>query len=267
MGLVCERRERAAEYAAAILPTGGVFALLALLVAWIIPASDLQERLDRFQEYLAGEPLTELSELWNRLFSSGDIEGPTTADYYGSDSLELGGAIQLGEQTVLLVAAPPGRRYYWRSRIFDTYEGGRWLPAADTRLTDPQSPLEVIHEPYADGARVPVEQTFTMGLRASRLIYTAPQAQLVDLPTRTDLRYIGLDDQFINPDVADQTVKAMNVSVIRPVQVLKRGESYRAVSLVSSATAGQLRAASTDYPQWIRDLYLYVSPSVTTRTP
>ena len=92
---------------------GALFALLALLVAWVIPASDLQERLNRFQEYLAGEPLTELTELWNRLFESGEIEGPTTADYYGSDSLQLGGAIQLGEQTVMLVSAPPGRRYYW----------------------------------------------------------------------------------------------------------------------------------------------------------
>ncbi|MAS35764.1 MAG: hypothetical protein CL610_17270 [Anaerolineaceae bacterium] len=245
---------------------GALFALLALLLAWVVPSSNLQERLDRFQEFLAEEPLTQLSEFWNRLFASGDLQGPTTADYYGGDSLQLGGAIQLGEQTVMLVSAPPGRRYYWRSRVFDTYEAGRWLPAADTRLTDPQSPLNVIHEPYVDGARVPVSQTFTFALRASRLIYTAPQVLSVDLPTRTDLRYIGPDDRFTGPDGGGSGVKAMNISVVRPAQVLERGEDYTAVSLMSSATASQLRQAPTSYPPWVQQLYLYVSPSVTQRT-
>ena len=207
-----------------------------------------------------------MSEFWNRLFASGDIQGPTTADYYGSDSLELGGAIQLGEQDVMLVNAPPGRRYYWRSRIFDTYESGRWLPAADTRLTDPQAPLEVSHEAYLPDVRVPVEQNFTMALRASRLIYAAPQVLLVDMPTRTDLRYVGQDDRFVNPESGDQSIKSMNISVVRPTQVLQRGEQYRATSLMSNATASQLRTASNQYPQWVTDLYLYVSPSITPRT-
>ena len=55
---------------------------------------------------MRAEPLTQMSELWNRLFSSVETQGPTTADYYGSDSLQLGGAIKLGEQTVFLVSAP-----------------------------------------------------------------------------------------------------------------------------------------------------------------
>jgi transglutaminase-like putative cysteine protease len=245
---------------------GAIFALLTLLGAWIIPSADVQERLDQFQEFLAEEPLTQFSEFWNRLFAAGDIQGPTTADYYGSDSLQLGGAIQLGNQTVLLVTAPPGRRYYWRSRVFDTYEGGRWLPAADTRLTDPQSPLSVLHEPYVAGARTPVSQTFTIGERASRLVYTAPQTLSVDMPTRTDLRYIGSDDRFVNPERGSGDVKAMNISVIRPVRVLRPGESYAATSLISTASASQLRAAPAVYPQWVRDLYLYVSPSVSGRT-
>lgn len=245
---------------------GALFAVLALLFAWVIPSTDLQERLNQFQEFLAEEPLTQLSEFWNRLFAAGDIQGPTTADYYGGDSLQLGGAIQLGEQTVLLVSAPPVRRYYWRSRVFDTYEAGRWLPAADTRLTDPQAPLNVLHEPYVDGSRVAVDHTVTIGLRASRLIYTAPQASYVDLPTRTDLRYIGDDDRFVNPENRTDAVKAMNISVIRPAKVLSSGESYRATSLMSTATAAQLRTAPATYPQWVRDLYLYVSPSITQRT-
>lgn len=231
---------------------GAALALVALLIAWLIPTGNLQRQLEQFQEFLQGDPLTQLSEFWNRLFASAETQGPTTADYYGGDSLQLGGAIRLGKQTVFWVAAPPNYRYYWRSRVFDTYEGGRWLPAADTRLTDPQTPLEIVFEPYVAGSRVAVSQRFIMGLSASRLIYAAPQPLQIDMPTRTDLRYV--DGQV------------MNVSVIRPTKVINRGESYTATSLLSAATASQLRAAGTGYPSWVNQLYLYVSPSVTERT-
>ncbi|HEX2906360.1 MAG TPA: transglutaminaseTgpA domain-containing protein, partial [Phototrophicaceae bacterium] len=119
---------------------GIVLAVMALLIAWVAPSRDLQDRLNHFQEFLRSDPLTQLSELWNRLFTSVETNGPTTADYYGGDSLQLGGAIQLGEQTVFMVSAPPGRRYYWRSRVFDIYDSGRWAPGASTRLTVEQGP-------------------------------------------------------------------------------------------------------------------------------
>ena len=235
---------------------GVVLAIVALLAAWIVPSSDLQDRLNRFQEFMRTEPLTQLTELWNRLFSSVEAQGPTTADYYGSDSLQLGGAIKLGEQTVFLVSAPQGHRYYWRSRVFDTYDLGRWSPAVTTRLTVESAPLNINLESDFMGARDPVQQQFTIGLSASRLVYAAPQPIRVDLPTRTDLRY--------TPDADTRT--GMNVSVIRPLKVLQQGDTYTATSLLSNATAGQLRAASTSYPVWLSQIYLQVPPTVTNRT-
>ncbi|MEO8611388.1 MAG: transglutaminaseTgpA domain-containing protein [Chloroflexota bacterium] len=235
---------------------GVVLAIVALLAAWVVPSSDLQDRLNHFQEFMRAEPLTQLTELWNRLFSSVEAQGPTTADYYGSDSLQLGGAIKLGEQMVFLVSAPQGHRYYWRSRVFDTYDLGRWSPAVTTRLTVESAPLNINLESDFMGARDPVQQQFTIGLSASRLVYAAPQPIRVDLPTRTDLRY--------TPD--DETRAGMNVSVIRPLKVLQQGDTYTVTSLLSNATAGQLRAASTSYPDWLAQIYLQVPPTVTNRT-
>ena len=231
---------------------GAVVALLVLLVAWVIPSADLQERLDRFQQFLQAEPLVQISEFWNRLFASVDTQGPATADYYGGDSLQLGGAIRLGDQVVFLASAPQGRRYYWRSRVYDNYDSGRWTSAADTRLTDPEAPLEIALEPMLPGARVPVRQEFVVNLNATRILYTAPQPAQIDLPTRTDLRY--------TPD------RSMNISVVRPLSVLYRGDSYSATSLMTNADATQLRAAGTDYPQWVRDTYSSYIPSATPRT-
>lgn len=231
---------------------GIILALLAVIVAGVLPSADVQERLNRFREFLQTEPLTQLSEIWNRLFASVETQGPTTADYYGGDSLQLGGAIRLGEQVVFLVNAPPGRRYYWRSRVFDTYSSGSWLPGANVRLTVESSPLTIDFEPQDLNARVPIQQQFTMGLNASRLIYAAPQPSQIDLPTRSDLMY--------TPDR-----QGMNVSVIRPLKVINLGESYTVTSLLTDATAGQLRAAASIYPDWIVRQYLQVSPSITDR--
>lgn len=233
------------------LRVGAALGLIAVLAAWAVPSSDLQERLDRFQQFLQSDPMQQLSEFWNRLFSPVETQGPTTADYYGGDSLELGGAIRLGDQTVFLVNADPGLRYYWRSRVFDTYESGRWTSAADIRLTDGEAPFTITTVPEL--GRRPVQQTFTLGLNTSRLIYTAPQPSSIDLPARADLRYI--------PSAEDPN-RSMNISVIRPTRVLRQGDTYTATSWVSTASASELRAADEAYAQWVRDLYFYVSPSI-----
>lgn len=225
---------------------------LFVLAAWLIPTSDIEDRLQNFQEFLASEPIQQLSEAWLRLFSSAETQGPATSDYYGGDSLQLGGAIRLGDEIALYVHAPPEHRYYWRSRVFDNYDMGRWTSAADTRLTDEYPPLSLQFSPQDVQGRTEVTQEFTIGLNASRLVYTAPQPLSVDLDTRTDMRY--------TPD------EGMMVSVIRPAQILNHGDSYRATSLLSIATAEQLRAASTDYPQYILDLYPSYVPSATART-
>jgi len=232
---------------------GAVLAAVALLIGIIPPANDLQDRLNRFQEFMQSDPLSQLTELYNRLFASVDTQGPTTADYYGGDSLQLGGSIRLGEQVVFWVDAPQGRHYYWRSRVFDVYSNGRWSPGADVRLTVEQAPFIVKTDPNDMNARQPVQQRFTIGLNASRLIYAAPQPLQVDLPARADLQY-----------TADHEV--MNISVIRPVKVLNRGESYTVTSLLTDATAAQLRAVPATYSDWVTQLYLQVPPSITDRT-
>ena len=241
---------------AQFLRVGAMLALVALLLGWGVPSGNLQQRLDNFQEFLQSEPLTQMSEFWNRLFSPIDAQGPVTADYYGGDSLDLGGAIRLGDQTVFLVDTPPDRRYYWRSRTFATYNRGRWTstPPADIRLTDSTAPFDVIRPQY--NAREEVQQRFTMALNGSRLVYTAPQPELVSLEVHADLSYTAPED---DPS------RTMNISVIRPQEVIRRGESYTASSSMSVATAPQLRTATQAYSAWLAP-YLVVSDSVTPRT-
>ena len=228
---------------------GILLSLLALAFAWGIPSNDLQDRLDAFQRFLASDPIQQMAEAWSRLFAPIEGDGPATSDYYGADLLNLGGAISLGDDVVLTVDTPPGlHRYYWRSRVFERYTDGQWSPSADLRITDRSAPLEVVMNSEVIGSRrQSVRQRFTIGTSSSRIYYAAPQPHIIDNTGRIDLIYTD-----------KPTNTSMNASVIRPLKVMRRGESYTVSSLVSTATAHELRSASTDYPEWVSGANLYV---------
>ncbi len=228
---------------------GVALSLAGLAFAWGIPSDDLQGRLDAFQDFLASDPVQQMSEVWNRLFTPIEGEGPATTDYYGGDLLSLGGAVRLGDEVVLLVDAPhASHRYYWRSRVFERYASGQWSPSADLRITDHSPPLELTMNAEVIGQkRETVHQVFTVGTANSRVYYAAPQPASIDRAGRIDLIYTDKP----NSD-------SMNVSVVRPLKVMTRGETYRVRSLISAATASDLRSAGTDYPQWVSGPNLYI---------
>ena len=228
----------------------GIFlSLLALAAAWAVPSNDLQERLNAFQRFLASDPMQQMAEVWNRLFSPIEGEGSATTDYYGADLLHLGGAIRLGEEVVFTVDAPPStQRYYWRSRVYERYADGQWSPSADLRITDRSAPVEVaMNREVIGGGRKSVRQRFTVGASSTRIYYAAPQPQRIDGVGKIDLIYTDMP-----------AATSMNVSVIRPLKLLRRGDTYTVNSLVSTASADDLRRTSADYPEWVSGPNLYV---------
>jgi len=236
------------------LLVGGVMAAVLVMLTAIAPVEPLENQAQSFQKFMQSDPLSEISEVWNRLFAPLNTDGPVSSDYYGGDSLQLSGAVQLGEQVIFTVSAPQGsRRYYWRGRVFDTYEYGKWDSGAQYRLISPTAPLVVRLEP--DAARQSVQTLFTVGARSMRLIHSLPQLAQVELGTNAFISYINPDDKDNSP---------LNVSAVRPNRVLQRGDVYAATSLISVATADQLRAATAPYPAWIRNhpQYLRVTSGV-----
>ncbi len=228
---------------------GIALSLLSLFFAWGMPSRDLQDRLDEFQRFLASDPIQQAAELWNRLFAPIEGEGSSTTDYYGADLLHLGGAISLGDQIVFTVEAPPPpNRHYWRSRVYERYSDGQWSPSAELRVTDRGAPVEILMDDEAlGGRRLEIEQRFTVGASSSRIFYAAPQPLRIESEGRIDLLFT---DKPAN--------SSMNVSVVRPLKLLRQNESYRVSSLVSVASAQELRQASSAYPDWVSGVNLYV---------
>ncbi|MBN1966343.1 MAG: transglutaminase domain-containing protein, partial [Anaerolineae bacterium] len=237
---------------------GAVLAILLVGVAWVLPNGAENENLERIHEFLSSDPLEELNRLFNRLFASLDSTGLATADYYGGNSLQLGGAIQLGDQPVMLIDTTPflgpGTRYYWRSRVFAEYNNGIWTPVAEIRLTVSEPGYTIEDVPAVPGSREPVQQRFTMVVEASRLVYAASQPVVLNLPAALDLTYV------------DEAHRQVDVSVIRPLSVLHTGDDYAVVSSVSVMDAPSLRSAGQDYPAWVQATYLQVGAGITQRT-
>lgn len=236
-----------------------VIVILATLGVAALPQQNLEERMRAFQDFMKSDPFQEFADFFNRLFTPIEAEGPATADYYGSDMLNLGGAIKLGDQPILFVNAPnnPNMRYYWRSRVFERYDAGQWLPSSTWRVTDRTPPLEILlNEALIGRERVAITQTFTIANGGSRLLYALAQPSQISVGGRVDV---------VRVDESLEDLSPMNVSVMRPLRVLERGESYNAVSLVSTATADQLRNAGTTYPEWVSNPNAFIGLSVSQR--
>jgi transglutaminase-like putative cysteine protease len=233
---------------------GGLVAAVALLLAWALPTGNAQENARRFQEFLNEESLSRLMDMANRLFGSLEGQGPLTANYFGGDQLQLGGPINLGNQIVMAVDAPPGPRYYWKSSTFDTYQGGKWTtnPNAEQRIGS--GGITLSHSPTQAGMRRDVTQRFVITMGASRLVYAAPQLKTIRLPVRIQLDFIERGSGIADP------------LTFWAGEPLLRGAQYSVVSSVSAASPEMLRRTGTQYPAWITGKYLQVPPEITQRT-
>jgi transglutaminase-like putative cysteine protease len=246
----------------AFFQAGGILALVLVLTAWIAPTGSDDRSLKRVKDFLSGDAFVQFADLWNRLFSSLETSGIATSDYYGGDELQLTGAIQLGDQPVMMVDAPYGPRYYWRSTVYDAYDfsSWRWTHIRTVRAYTDQPGLRFNIGPTLDGARQEVQQTFTMLLRASDLVYAAPQPVQIGLPVEAELDCVT---DFGRACVNDN--QPSDVAIIQSRKTLRTGDTYTVTSSISSASAAMLRSAGRAYPDWVLRLYLQGATSVSPR--
>jgi len=231
---------------------GAVILLIAL--AWLVPSASASDRLaSTWNETI--NPWHRVQDTFNRLFGGVEGELSPTPTYYGGPTLTLGGAVNLGNQTVMTVNAPQGHHYYWRSSLFDTYRDGHWSAEVDARL---QSDFGILlpEEEASYQLRRSVQQRFEIAIPSTQLIYAAPQpASFSSLPIRYDAAY-----------AAPGSTEFVIASAVHARALLGEGESYGATSSISIADAASLRAAGDSYPAWVTDRYLQLPGDITPRT-
>jgi len=236
------------------LVRGGVVAIVLLLAgAWFAPTASANAQLASLWES-PDNPWQEVQDTFRRLFNA--VEGPAavTPTYYGGSRLAMGGPISLSDVPVMTVYAPEGHRYYWQSKVFDTYADGQWTAKPEDRKESDFGILSAEREEVYR-LRQNVQQQFELLLPATRILYAAPQ------PISYSSLPIYYDVIYTTPGEGYATVTAAHSR-----RVLPRGESYGATSAISIADETSLRGAGTNYPAWVTENYLDLPGSITQRT-
>jgi hypothetical protein len=233
------------------LRDGLIFAVLVVALALLTPNAAGSTTLSSTLEPLR-EPWQQVQAEWGRLFSSLNYQAGTARPAFGS-ALTLGGPRSLGDTVIMDVRSNAGR--YWRAVAYDTYTGRRWLNTST--LIQPVDFGTHVRTPEFQ-ARQTVTQTVTTYYAAGNVLFGAPQPVRVSLKANADLGIVEAVEGG-GPPVAEIMM------LHRRGQDLKDGESYLVVSELTTADVESLQEAGTDYPDWVRERYLDVPPTVSSR--
>ncbi|MCX7680719.1 MAG: DUF3488 and transglutaminase-like domain-containing protein [Anaerolineae bacterium] len=175
------------------------------------------------------------------------------SDRYGQE-LALGLGAPLGDAVVMTVQPPyhlVGVQYYWRARVYDHYANGQWSTVAFSVTQSVPASVSALNIPELS-LREGNVFTFTAVIPFITL-HAPPQPAWVSRQ--------ALVDMASNPD------GTWDVAALRADPPVYAGESYQARSALSNElTILQLRAAGTDYPDWVKARYLQLPPEITPRT-
>ncbi len=165
--------------------------------------------------------------------------------YYGFDSrLDLSYRGGLSDTIVMFVRSPAWS--YWRSHAYDYYDGRTWAQSSDE--------LEVLER---EGARFNLWNR--VWIRSDYFVQTYHIVQ--PMPNLIFTGGLPIDLYLAADEVARDSTGG-----IRTGESLQPGMVYSVLSLRQDIPASQLRAAGTDYPQDIAEMYLQLPESITART-
>jgi transglutaminase-like putative cysteine protease len=226
--------------------------MVLVLFAWNMPV--LAESLDPISDAWVAvtRPWQSFKDRFGFAFASLRASVGMVTNMYG-ESMLLGRGTRLGDNVVMEVEVPPlqmnGARFYWRGRVYDTYNNGGWDNSFDEKiiLTKDSLKLNIPGEEF----RQEVKLTIT-AYDALSLLYAAAQ------PVWVNRNATALVTN--NPD------GSIDLGALSSNEFIRPGERYETRSSISSVSVADLREAGTIYPQWVIDNYLQMPSTITPRT-
>ncbi len=224
-----------------------------LLLSWTAPglAETLPVAQDAWQR--VKQPWNDVRNTFDNAFASLRSTVGIVTDYYGPN-LSLGRGNRMSDAHILSVltpADPPdGTRYYWRARVYDSYDNGWRSTFLTNEILDPDN-FNLTFPDTTDDAPDPYTFSFTIGNPVATLL-TANQPVWVSRPVKVEFTN--------NPD------GTVDVGLIRATPPLRAGETYTVRSSLNQVTIADLRNAGSDYPDWVTERYLQIPDSITPRT-
>ncbi len=190
--------------------------------------------------------------------SAFNLQRPNMMTGFVDDStLGFVGQIQQDPSVIMhiQVDGDPGRAQdiHWRGIVHTTFNGKRWYtPARRNSMISPNADgvYNFDSPSYAQGDSEPLRYTVLMEPMATSVIFVAPQLQALRGNFQEDEARPGGPRNFL---LVDQTDSVFN----RPTSNQAGSKiQYQGVSIVPKISARELKSASTDYDDDIRQTYL-----------
>lgn len=233
------------------LRMGLITTVILVVFAWTVPA--VASAVPQAEQVWlnATRPWTEIRNELSNVFYSLQASVGVVTDFYG-ENLPLGRGNPLSDTTIMTIEAPPrpssNVRYYWRSRVYDTYESGWSSSLPSVKFISPDE-FDLNLPEYENRA----DTTFTITTNFPiQNLNTPSQPAWVSRPA--------------NAYYAVNFDGSVDLSHLKANPVLMAGDSYQVEASLTAATQEQLREAGTEYPSWVTARYLQLPDTITSRT-
>jgi transglutaminase-like putative cysteine protease len=234
------------------LRVGLITTIILVLFAWTAPAVASAVPQAEQMWLTATQPWMDVRNRLSNVFYSLQASVGVVADFYG-DHLPLGRGNPLSDTVIMTIESPPnkmqGNRYYWRSRVYDSFNDGGWsstLPEVQSLNPDEFN----LNLPEYDNR---LSNTFTISTAfAIQNLHTPSQPIWVSRPVEAHFA--------VNSD------GSVDLSHFRATPLLRAGDTYQVEASLTAVSMTELRQAGTDYPEWVTDRYLQLPDTITPRT-
>ena len=218
---------------------------LIIITAWTIPLSITRIETVRDAWSRITKPWTDFTDsMENAVSALESRSGGRPGEFYGTE-LELGRGFPLSDVVMFKVDVPElafdqkPPRYYWRGRTYDYFSSGQWYTTGTTREEfSPTNPSLVIAD--------------TENLAQTHFIFTVGDSKFSLLYAPSQPIWFSRPGSFLG----SQADKALNITSWNATPSLLPGETYQVEAVLTNPTIEVLRAAGSQYPQWVTDKYL-----------
>jgi len=252
---------------ARFLLAASLFCGAVVLITSILPGNVSNAQAARAWRIMSS-PLTAMREGWEVAFSTINAPPGSNGGGFATRAVRVGGARSFGDAVVMRVRS--SKFDYWRAITRDRYTGGGWETTVGERARS------VLGSTTAEQARTPVETGVTLpdpAIGGGTLV-----TQTVELVQQRNDNLVMYGGQLVRPGLPVLVQSGFLLSSGRPIPnfqeiagvfaqaPLQAQQSYTVTTFISTADTQSLRAAGTDYPEWVRGAYLQVPDAVTQRT-
>ncbi len=247
---------------AATVVGAALIGLTALLPAQI-PAEQARQTWDTLRQ-----PFRLARAAWEDAFSTINAPPGAGSISFTTRTAPLGGARAPGLDLVMKVRST--RLEYWRAVAFDRYDGSGWANTTGelARAALGATTAEQVRTPLAAGdsialndrrARRVITQTITLAQdRNDNLLLAGGAVSQFSVPAQLEHFIMRDSNGGIVPIYDDLALATAATPLVAEM-------TYTVTALVSFADVQTLRAAGTDYPQWVRERYLQLPASLPAR--